>query len=294
MDLHYKQEVTVGVLVLAGVGLFLGGTMWLRGRSFSTEPEVQIVFPEVGGLKRGSPVRVSGVELGSVARMEYQDVGRVLVGITLQPVVKPKLDATARLATVGLVGDAVILFHPGSAAEPLPAGRPIQGIVDQGLTDLGTDLGNQAKDVMAGVQEFANRDMANELRETLKSLRRSLDLYGDARRGPAAELTQTLESLQQLSRRLDSTMGATDLARTLRATDTLVNTLSGTSAEFTTTSARLDSLLQRLNRGEGTLGKLFTDSLLYGDIRRLSASVQEFVDELRKHPGKITIQVKVF
>ena len=29
MDLHYKQEVTVGALVLLGIALFVGGTMWL-------------------------------------------------------------------------------------------------------------------------------------------------------------------------------------------------------------------------------------------------------------------------
>jgi phospholipid/cholesterol/gamma-HCH transport system substrate-binding protein len=70
--------------------------------------------------------------------------------------------------------------------------------------------------------------------------------------------------------------------------------MAGTSAEFRVTGARLDTLLQGLNRGDGTLGKLLTDSLLYNDVRKLTGSMQELVDELRRNPGKITIQVKVF
>jgi phospholipid/cholesterol/gamma-HCH transport system substrate-binding protein len=295
MDLHYKQEVTVGVLVLVGVGLFLGGTFWLRGFTVARGPQVQVVFPDVGTLKKGSPVRVSGVQLGTVRQIEFQDVGKVLVTLGLESEkVAPRIDATARLATVGLVADAVVNFHPGTATQPLPSDRPIQGSVDPGLTELGTDVGERAKELIAGVQEIANKQMADDLRETLRTLQRTLDVYANTRQGPTAELTRTLESLQQLSGRLDSTLVAADLPRTLRASDTLVSNLSGTSAEFTTTGARLDTLVQRLNRGEGTLGKLLADSLLYQDLRQLSRSVQDFVDELRKHPGKITVQIKVF
>lgn len=294
MDLHYKQEVTVGVLVLTGLALFLAGTMWLRGGTFSRAPQYEIVFPDAGTLKRGSPVRVSGVELGSVERIEFVDVGRVVVGVKLQPRIVPRIDATARLASVGLVGDQVIVLHPGTAAEPLPPGRPIQGSLDRGFTEIGTDLGNQAKELMTGAQEFANREMADELKRTLGAVQRTLDLYADRTRGPTAELTRTMRSLDSLTRRLDSTVAAADLASAVRRGDTLLANLSRTSAEFATTAARVDSLLQRVNRGEGTMGKLMTDSLLYADLRRLSRSAQELMDELRKHPGKITLQVKVF
>jgi phospholipid/cholesterol/gamma-HCH transport system substrate-binding protein len=294
MDLHYKQEVTVGVLVLAGVGLFLGGTMWLRGKSFSTAPQVEIVFPDAGTLKRGSPVRVSGVALGSVDEIEFKGVGEVVVRIRLEPVVVPKIDASARLATIGLVADAIVVFDPGTAAEPLPPGRRIQGVVDRGLTELGADLGGQAREVMTGLQDITNRETADELRKTLRALQRTLDLFANTRQGPTAQMTQTLRALQGLSQVLDSTLAVADLPRTLRASDSLFASMAGTSAEFRVTGARLDTLLQGLNRGEGTLGKLLTDSLLYNDVRKLTGSMQELVDELRRNPGKITIQVKVF
>lgn len=298
MDLHYKQEVTVGVLVLAGIGLFLAGTMWLKGSSFGGGGDIRVIFPDAGTLKKGSPVKVSGVEVGKVSGIEFLGVGRVQVTVKLDHPddarVTPKLDAAAKLSSVGLVGDAVVNYDPGAASDPLPPDRVIQGSLEQGLTGLGTDLGLQAKEVMGGIQELANKDLAADLKATLQTMRRTLDVYANTRSGPAAELNQALASLRRLSDRLDSTLVATNLPSTLRKSDTLMTTLSGTSAEFTTTAARFDSLLQRINRGDGTLGKLVTDSLLYGDVRRLTRAAQELIDELRKHPGKITIQVKVF
>src|SRR5690606_35773492 len=132
MDLHYKQEVTVGLLVLTGVGLFLGGTLWLRGKRFSRgEAEVRIAFPDAGTLKNGSVVRVSGVNMGSVQKIEFERVGRVLVTVSVAGQVAPRVDATAELATVGLVADPIINYHPGSAAEPLPSDRIIEGTIEQ-------------------------------------------------------------------------------------------------------------------------------------------------------------------
>ena len=295
MDLHYKQEVTVGVLVAAGVGLFLAGTFWLKGTRFASgEPDVRVAFADAGTLKRGSAVRVSGVNLGSVDKIEFESVGRVIVTLKVKPVVAPKIDAAATLASVGLVAEAVIDYHPGTSSQPLPEGTVIQGTVARGLTEIGTELSGQAKEVMTGLNEVANKRLADNLNKTLEALQRFVGAYSDPRRAPMSEVTNTMVSLQRLSARLDSSLARADLGTTLRKSDTLITTLTTTTASFTTTAARLDSLLLRINRGDGSLGKLMTDSLLYGDVRRVTQALEKLIDELRKNPGKITIQIKAF
>jgi len=59
-------------------------------------------------------------------------------------------------------------------------------------------------------------------------------------------------------------------------------------------TARFDSTLAAINRGQGTLGKFATDSGLYYDIRDLSKSMKELLDELKKHPGKVPVTIKLF
>ena len=84
MDLHYKQEATVGALVLVALILFIGGTMWLGGKQFSTRTPVAVQFADDGTLKRGSPVRGSGVQLSS-AIVPPGGTVPVLFGVICRP-----------------------------------------------------------------------------------------------------------------------------------------------------------------------------------------------------------------
>ena len=121
-----------------------------------------------------------------------------------------------------------------------------------------------------------------------------MGVYGDPNKGPTAQLTRTMASLEQLTARLDSTLANPALSRTLNRADTLTGNLATMTSQFTSTGARLDSLLLGMNQGRGTLGKFATDSGLYQDIRKLTQSMQELLDELKKHPGKIPVTVKLF
>jgi phospholipid/cholesterol/gamma-HCH transport system substrate-binding protein len=294
MDLHYKQEVTVGTLVLVSAALFIWGTMWLGGRSFSREPTVKVSFTDAGTLKRGSPVKVSGVLLGSVQSIDYQQYGKVLVELDLDPRVKPRRDAAAELASVGLVADAVINFNPGTAAEALPPDAVIVGTVDKGFMALGEELGSKAKEVMSGLSDIANKRLADDLSRTLGAVQRMADLYSNPKTGPSAELQRTLVQVQRMGDRLDSTLAEFKLSGTMSQADTLMRNLSRLSGDAHASALRLDTLLARVNRGEGSLGKFTTDTAFYANAQRLLKSIQEFVDDIKKHPGKIGLTVRVF
>jgi ABC-type transporter Mla subunit MlaD len=64
MDLRFTREAVVGAIVTAAILVFIFGTMWLSGRSVSSDNLARIQFANVSGLKRASPVRVSGVTWG--------------------------------------------------------------------------------------------------------------------------------------------------------------------------------------------------------------------------------------
>ena len=294
MDLRYSREATVGAIVLVAILVFVFGTMWLSGRSVGSDNVVRLQFPNVSGLKRASPVRVSGVNVGKVERIEFIDVGKVLVIASLPPMIRPKLDAGAKIVSVTLVGDYAVDFDPGKSGQLLPEGRIILGSQDLGLTGLATSLGERADSVLLGAQSIVNERTGEQLRSTLtalegtlKAAQRTMQIYGNPDQGPTAELTKTMATFRQLSTRLDSTLIAF-------RTDTLSAQLTAMTAALTSTSGRLDTLLAGMNRGQGTLGKFVTDSGLYYDIRELSQGMKKLLDELAKNPGKIPVTVKLF
>ena len=294
MDLHYKQEITVGMLVVVAIALFIWGTLWLGGKSFKREPNVTISFSDAGTLKRGSPVKVSGVQLGTVQDIQFQSYGHVLVRIDLDKRVQPKRDASAELSSVGLVADAVINFLPGSASEPLPLNTVIVGTVDKGIMGTATELAAKGKEVLGNISELTNKKLGEDLTKTLQAIQRMADLYSNPKVGPSAELEKTLIEVQRMGNRLDSTLNEFKLSGTLARTDTVMSNLARLSADARTGLQRLDTLLARVNRGEGTLGRFVSDTALYVNAQRAIKSLQQLVDTLRKYPGKLGITVRVF
>ena len=294
MDLHYKREVAVGALVLLGVALFLFFTSWLSGRSLAPGQRTQIEFGNAAGLKRGSPVRISGMSVGKVETIRLVEYGRVRLTVALDMGVLPRRDATAQVVSVGLAGDVAIELVPGTATEPLAADQVIPGSVAPGFMEMGAGLGEQAATVMTRLTAMLDTTLVVEMQATLRRMQQALATLGDSRTGPAAELSASLRGLRDLTGRLDSTLASTGVRRSLANMDTLSGRLVDMTAQFTTTGARLDSLLARINQGEGSLGKAMQDPGLYDDIRAATQSFQQLLDEIKKNPGRITIQVRVF
>jgi phospholipid/cholesterol/gamma-HCH transport system substrate-binding protein len=222
------------------------------------------------------------------------DVGKVLVTASLPPKIRSRVDAEAKIVSVTLVGDYAVDFDPGRAGEFLPPGKVILGTQDLGLSGRAMELSDRADSILIGAQAIVNKETAEQLRSTLtalegtlKAAQRTMQIYGDSTRGPTAELTRTMAAFRQVTNRLDSTLAHPALDRTLNRTDTL-------TANLAAMTARLDSTLAALNRGQGTLGKLATDSGLYYDMREVSQSMKALLDELTKHPGKVGVTVKLF
>ncbi|HUR94243.1 MAG TPA: MlaD family protein [Gemmatimonadales bacterium] len=300
MDLRVR-EVTVGSIVIVAILVFVFGTMWLSGRRVASGNTVRMQFANVSGLKRASPVRVSGVNVGKVESIEFVDVGRVLVVASLPPKIRPTVDASAKIVSVTLVGDYAVDFDPGKSPQPMPDGRVILGTQDLGLSGRAVKLADRADSVLLGAQALVNQRTADELNATLEALQatlkatqRTMDVLSNTRTGPTAELSQTMASFRSLTTRLDSTLGNPALARTLGRADTLTGNLASMTSQLTTTSARLDTVLAGVSSGRGTIGKFATDSGFYTDIRELSQSMKRLLDELQKHPGKVPVTVKLF
>jgi hypothetical protein len=99
---------------------------------------------------------------------------------------------------------------------------------------------------------------------------------------------------RQLGARLDSTLANPALQRTLSGSDTLTANFSAMAKAFAGTGARLDTLLARMNAGQGSLGKLATDSSLYYGMVKLTAQLDSLMAAIKKDPGKVPITVRIF
>src|SRR5918997_4920075 len=148
MDFRYSRDAVVGAIVTIAILVFIFGTMWLSGRSVGSDNLVRIQFANVSGLKRASPVRISGVNVGRVEKIEFIDVGKVMVTASLPAKIRPRVDAEAKIVSVTLVGDYAVDFDPGRAGEFLPPGKVMLGSQDLGLSGRAQELTDRADSIL--------------------------------------------------------------------------------------------------------------------------------------------------
>jgi phospholipid/cholesterol/gamma-HCH transport system substrate-binding protein len=298
MDLTYKQEVGVGALVLAGLVLFVVGLFWFSGRSIGHRGTyARVVFTSVAGLKEGDPVLISGVKVGRVSKVSLERVGRVTVTLELSgdPRVQPHSSATASVASLDFFGTKSIVYSPGAESDPpLAATSLIVGTRTQELTDIATGIATRANELIGNATGLVSEQLATDIHNALIATQRGMVALTEASKGPLVQQsTETLASLNRVMSRLDTLLGSANVKQTGIRLDTLTANLQQLTSQLARSTTTLNDLMARINRGEGTLGKLATDTILYGDLHKTLDAVTNLLNDLRERPGRY-LTVKVF
>jgi phospholipid/cholesterol/gamma-HCH transport system substrate-binding protein len=145
-------ETVLGAVVLIGAGVFLVYALQhAGGSSVKGGYEVTARFGEAGALAPGADVRVAGVKVGSVAKIDLEPKTYLAkTTLMLDPKVELPSDSTAKITSDGLLGGAHISIAPGGATENLKAGGEFQNT--QGAVDLFGLIGQVLRPPAGGAQ----------------------------------------------------------------------------------------------------------------------------------------------
>ncbi len=296
MDLAYKQELKVGVLVMVGLAVFTLGLMWLSGKTIGPASTVivPVRFTNVAGLRPGDPVQTSGVKVGRVANVVLEGVGNVMVYLEVDRARRPHVDAQAMVASADFFGAKYIDYIPGSAAELLRDGQVISGTREVPVTEAAANLTTRASDALQGVQTLLSQRTAEDIHRTLVAVERTLGVISKIGEGPTvAETQQTLQAVQRLAVRLDSTFAKPDFRKSLDQLDEVAQGLKEMTDGLSQATTALGSILAKIDRGEGVIGKAVNDSTLHGDLHDVLVSLRKLLDDMRERPGRY-VNIKVF
>ena len=123
-------EIMVGVFVVAGMAALFMLAMKVSNISTLNDNngyEVTAYFDNVGGLKVRSPVTASGVNVGRVADIRYDDkLFEALVTLKLDRNYHLPVDSSASIFTSGLLGEQYVGLEPGGATDDLKNGDRIK------------------------------------------------------------------------------------------------------------------------------------------------------------------------
>jgi phospholipid/cholesterol/gamma-HCH transport system substrate-binding protein len=288
-----RREVRVGIFVLAGflavvIALFtLTDVSPLRGRY-----HVSTVVPDASGIRKGDPVQMLGVNIGRVRGFEMAP-GGVAVWLELQRAYPVPVDSRVELVSSGLLGGTVAEVVPGDSPEVIRGGAVLAGSTGAGLMDTAGDLGTRADDVLLRVQTMLSEQTVGAVGSSAVELQRMLTEMSALAAQQRQELAALTGSLRRSAAGVEQATAGPELARSIARLDEMTQRLDVTVGSLDRASTSLESVMGRIDRGEGTLGKLTHDDELYNNLNQAASNLNFLATDIRENPRKY-LTVRVF
>lgn len=276
---HVKQhkwaKLRVGIVITVALIIVLLAAMFAGNieKLFTPRVVIYAMVHDVKGLREGSPVWFSGVEIGSVKRIKFtgQQKVRVAMSIVTETLKYLKKDSSANIMTLGLLGDKYVEITPGSnEADGLKAGDTIAGRTQTEIQDVV----QSSQDSMAKISEFVSR-----LEEILVKIDKGQGSVSRFIRDPAVyeNLKEAVKELTMLVRKIENGQGT--MGRLLNE-DTLYTDVASSVKD-------IKLFAQSLKKSEGTLNKVINDPSLYDRFQKASTSLDTFTQKLASSKGTV-------
>lgn len=259
-----SRQARVGLLVLAGLALFLVSLFALANRSFlfSDTFFVRARYTQVAGLLTGAPVQFQGVNVGRVEEVSLPDEpgGKIEVTMAIRERARHLIhqNTQAQIKSEGLVGQMiVVLVNPADAsvAAPIEEGDLINGVDPFSLSEA-------SDQAIAAVQRFAQA--ATSFEQIMLDIQNGEGtigkfIYDDALYASLVQTAgETQELMDNLGRDAEAIVGLADNA-----------------------TAGLQSILYKVDQGEGTLALMLNDPGFYNQMLATSDTLQAISNNLR-------------
>ncbi|MBI4704665.1 MAG: MCE family protein [Deltaproteobacteria bacterium] len=297
-----SNAAKVGLMIVVLLGALVFGYRYVsREAGTGSGYRVWAHMPDVGGVAPRSRVMISGVQVGVVERISL-DQGRARVDVRMRPEFKLYEDAAIGKRTTTLIGEYFIVLTPGTEGKrQLGDGDQVTKLMEEASI---LTLQEQVKDILGDIKEVTNAlrttvgsdrgqqqiadilknlaDVTEQLTQAVKENRQGVrDTITNINKITAQsqpELAAILQNIRQVTEDVRELTAATKAPGAgpgeLRST---VERINRASADLESVLKHADSVVQRVDRGEGTVGRLTKDETLINEVESVVEGVGDLV-----------------
>jgi len=294
------REAWVGLFVIAGVAAILTTLAVMTNAALFRGRYIIVTnVPDAGGIRKGDPVLMRGVNIGRVIKFGISQ-HNVDIRLEIEGEYKVPKDSRVEVRAAGLLGGSVADVIPGQSKENVGWGDRLPGATGAGLFDKMDELAGQADKVAVKMQNLLSDKMVSDVHGSAAGARQSLESLQAILNEQRSDMRALTASLRRSAEGVEKVATGPELEQTVKRMDAIVARVDGTVDTLDQSSKSVQSILKRIDRGEGTLGKLSTDEELYKNANEAVANLNKATTELNKllvdfqaHPRKY-INLKIF
>lgn len=300
-----SREIKVGVIVTCAIVALIWGLNYLKGQDiFSVTNKYYVIYPNVNGLATSNQIKLNGFKVGQVDDIRFvpDKSGRIQIALSIGSGVFISKDAKAIISSADILGTKQIEIELGSSKEPARDGDYITGEIKLGITET---VGSQVTPV---------KDKVEHLLQSMDTLTKNLNAIFSIQNKKnfdegLASLNNTMKHLNHISEMLDGHKGlnatvsniesfSANLKDNNKKIDNIIGNLSGMTDSLAASPlksaidnldksmAAFEEILNRINKGEGSLGALIKDEKLYTNLNNSAAHLDSLMNDIKSNPKR--------
>ena len=312
-----RKELVVGIVFVIATAILIWGLMYLKGiELLKTSRTFYAVYDHVNGLVVANPVSIKGLQVGQVKKVYFSpdNPSKIIVELYILGDYPIPGNSSARIFSSSLLGSREIEIIPGDSKI---LAQDKDTLMSQTEATLGEEVNRQilplkkkAENLISSIDSVATIIQQVLNKNTRENLVKAIE-----------HVKQTLENIAHATHNLDTLIGAQrtnlsniimnaeSISRNLRQNNEKITNILNNFSDISDSLAKaripytiaqinkavgdLDSVLLKINKGEGSIGQLLNNEQLYKEVEKAARDLNLLLEDIKANPKKY-VKVSVF
>ena len=293
--MNLSKEIKTAIFALSGFGLFFIGFNYLKSNDVFVRDNIfYAVYDNAEGLMVGTPVTIQGFQVGTVDQVSLLPGNKdIVVLFRVEKEYGFSKNSIAKIYEAGLLGGKSLAVAPQfDGADLAQSGDTLQSAIAPGLSELVNDkltplqekiesMITHADSVLIAFNKVLDPNTQLQLKSSIENLNASISNFRSIGKTINNSLSENGQLLQTFDNLADLSADLSVVSSSLKEAK-----LDDTFEDLGSAVGNLSQILDRMEEGEGSLGKLITKDDLHLSLEQTNSQIQLLLEDMRLNPKR--------
>lgn len=301
-----SNEVKVGIIVTAAIVALIWGINYLKGVDiFAHRTEVYAMYDDIDGLVKSNSVLLRGYRIGQVEKIEFlpDHSGRMIATFNIKSDIFIPKNSIAQIVNDGILGGKAVNIELGEGDTPVKDGDTLVAQLSSGIAGQIGPIKDKAESLIQSLDSVANalhllldEKTRNNLSKSIESLSKVLvnfestsKTFDNMLSTQQGKLNMMISNAESITTNLKNNNEKISniISNFSQMSDSLAKAnLASTMLNANKVMAETASIMQKINKGEGSLGLLVNNDSLYNNLSSTAANLDKLMIDLKANPKR--------